>query len=261
MSVLLSETEIRKAILQAYSVKAGESDQWYPYCYASQSTLEGTVSEALAMGYSRAELEAIPQVSIMALGCGNPVSEVHIRRGDTLLDLGCGGGMDVFLAARLVGPEGKVIGTDITEEMVRKAETAARLTGYHNAEFRLAANESLPIEDESVDIVISNCAIALSTDKLAVLREAQRVMKAGGQLGLCEPAATGPIPESVRASADAWVSGIAGAVPGEQWSALLAEAGFAEIDLRFRDAFAGHIWRGNGNLPVSSVSIRASKPG
>ncbi len=165
----------------------------------------------------------------MGLGCGNPVALAALKEGDTVLDLGSGGGIDVFLAAKRVGHKGKVIGVDMTEEMIRRAKSAANKYGYTNVEFRLGEIENLPVEDDSVDVIISNCVINLSTDKEKVFREAYRVLKPGGKVMISDIVTEGELPEKVKKSFDAWAECIAGALEKNEYLGAIRKAGFKKV--------------------------------
>ncbi len=181
------------------------------------------------MGYSSDELRDVPESSNMGLGCGNPTAIASLEPGQTVLDLGSGGGLDCFLAARQVGETGQVIGVDMTPEMVSKARANARVGGYGNVEFRLGEIEHLPLANESVDIILSNCVINLSPDKPAVFREAFRVLRGGGRLAISDIVATAPIPEDVRRDVDFWSGCISGAAAIDELQQMLQDAGFQEI--------------------------------
>jgi arsenite methyltransferase len=184
---------------------------------------------AWKLGYSPDDIEVVPEESVSGLGCGNPVALASLKEGETVLDLGSGGGMDAFLAAKKVGKTGKVIGVDMTEEMVAKAKAAASKHGYTNVEFRLGEIESLPLEAESVDVVISNCVINLAPDKLKVFQEAYRVLKPNGRLLVSDLVTLGELPENVRSSFDAWAGCIAGALEKGDYLTKIAGAGFGNV--------------------------------
>lgn len=190
---------------------------------------ESVRSIASAFGYSSAELSQLPAEANMGLSCGNPLALAGIREGEVIVDLGCGGGMDVFLAARKVGPSGRVIGIDMTTEMLERARAGQAKLGLTNVEFHLATIDQLPLPDNSVDCVISNCVINLVPDKLAVFREILRVLKSGGRVALSDIALKQELPTAVKQSVEAYVGCIAGAVLIDKYRSLLAEAGFASI--------------------------------
>ena len=184
---------------------------------------------AWKIGYSPDDLERIPNDSVLGLGCGNPVALASLKEGETVLDLGSGGGIDVFLSAKKVGSHGKVIGVDMTEEMVESAKASALKHGYKNVEFRLGEIENLPVEDETVDVIISNCVINLAPDKLKVFQEAHRVLKPSGRLMVSDLVTEGELPEYVRNSFDAWAGCIAGALEKSDYLDKIAGAGFTNV--------------------------------
>ncbi|UCG37357.1 MAG: arsenite methyltransferase [Candidatus Bathyarchaeota archaeon] len=186
---------------------------------------------ALKIGYSREELNNIPEDSVMGLGCGNPVALASLKEGEIVLDLGSGGGIDVFLASRKVGACGKAIGVDMTQEMVDRAKATAIQHGYKNVEFRLGEIEKLPVENESVDAVISNCVINLAPDKEKVFREAYRVLKAGGRIMISDLVTEGELPAEIKKSFDAWAGCIAGALEKNQYLDTIRTAGFDRVTI------------------------------
>ncbi|NNJ27701.1 arsenite methyltransferase [Alienimonas chondri] len=194
----------------------------------------GVRAVAEAFGYSAEELDSIPAGANMGLSCGNPTATANLRPGETVVDLGCGGGLDVFLAARKVGPTGKAIGIDMTPAMLERARVNAAMGGPNgtpltNVEFHHATIDALPLEDASVDCIISNCVINLAPDKPAVFREIARVLKPGGRLAVSDIALKKPLPEAIKDDVGAYVGCIAGAIPIEQFQTGLADAGFSEV--------------------------------
>ena len=184
---------------------------------------------AESFGYSADELDAIPAEANLGVSCGNPVALASLRGGETVLDLGCGGGMDVFLAAQRVGPQGRVIGLDMTADMVALARANAARRGDANVEFVEAPIEAMPLADASIDCVISNCVLNLVPDKDAAYAEIFRVLKAGGRLAVSDIALKSELPEALRASVTAWVGCIAGAMTAEATREALLRAGFSDI--------------------------------
>jgi SAM-dependent methyltransferase len=193
----------------------------------------GVRAVAEAFGYTAEELASIPAEANMGLSCGNPVATASLREGEVVVDLGSGGGLDVFLAAEKVGPKGRAIGIDMTPEMLELARRNAskRLEGgaHDNVEFHLATIDRLPLADSSVDVVISNCVINLAPDKPAVFREIARVLKPGGRLAVSDIALKRPLPLELSQDLLAYVGCIAGAIPVEDYRRGLIEAGFAEV--------------------------------
>ncbi len=181
------------------------------------------------VGYSDAEISAVPEGANLGFGCGNPVAIAALREGDVVLDLGSGAGFDVFLAAQKVGKTGRVIGVDMTPEMIAKARENAGKGNYANVEFRLGEIEKLPMEDVSVDAVISNCVINLSPDKQAVFNEAYRVLKLGGKLLVSDLVLAKDLPEKNKDSIEAYVGCLAGAVMKDEYLKLITKAGFEDV--------------------------------
>lgn len=186
-------------------------------------------SIASAFGYSEAELNQLPAEANMGLSCGNPVALAGIREGEVVVDLGCGGGMDVFLAARKVGPAGRVFGIDMTTEMLERARAGQQKLGLTNVEFHQATIDRLPLPDNSVDCVISNCVINLVPDKLAVFREILRVLQPGGRVALSDIALKQSLPSEVKQSVEAYVGCISGAILIDEYRSLMEQAGFASV--------------------------------
>jgi arsenite methyltransferase len=186
-------------------------------------------SIATAFGYSKEELNQLPAEANMGLSCGNPLALAGIREGEVVLDLGCGGGMDVLLAARKVGAAGRVIGVDMTAEMLERARAGQEKLGLTNVEFHLATIDRLPLPDHSVDCVISNCVINLVPDKLAVFREILRVLRPGGRVALSDIALKQELPAEVKQSIEAYVGCISGAILIDQYRSLLEQAGFVSV--------------------------------
>lgn len=175
--------------------------------------------------------ELPPEVTGLSLGCGDPIGLAALQPGQTVLDLGCGGGIDCFLAARQVGPEGHVIGVDMTPEMIDRARRNARQLGMSNVEFRLGEIEHLPVADASVDVVISNCVINLVPDKAQVFREAYRVLRPGGWLSISDIVTQGQLPDTLRRNLSAWAGCISGAVDVDEYIAGLQAAGFSDVQV------------------------------
>jgi len=206
-------------------------------------------------GYSFVEMAAIPKDSVeISLGCGNPIALANLREGETVLDIGSGGGIDAFLAAKKVGPGGSVIGVDMTPAMLKRARHTARKGGYTNVKFRKGYAEKLPLEDANVDVVISNCVINLTEDKGRVFCEAYRVLKEGGRLEVSDMVLGGAAPITARYSESGWSECVSGALPEQEYIDLVAQAGFKNISTR-RSASAGQAM----GVPVYSVQLSARK--
>jgi ubiquinone/menaquinone biosynthesis C-methylase UbiE len=191
----------------------------------------GVHAVAEAFGYSAEELSSIPAEANMGLSCGNPTATAHLKPGEVVVDLGSGGGLDVFLAAKQVGPTGKAIGIDMTPEMVERANRGAEKQGLTNVEFHLAAIDKTPLADNSVDCVISNCVINLAADKPAVFREIFRVLKPGGRVAVSDIALTAAMPVEIGENLLAYVGCIAGAIPVDDYVAGLKAAGFSAVQV------------------------------
>ncbi|WP_425399804.1 arsenite methyltransferase [Aeoliella sp.] len=192
---------------------------------------QGVKAVAEAFGYTPEELGSIPAEANMGLSCGNPTATASIKEGETVVDLGCGGGLDVFLAAKKVGPTGKAIGIDMTPEMLELARRNAERSGATNVEFHQATIDNLPLTDNSVDCVISNCVINLAPDKQAVFAEIARVLKPGGRLAVSDIALKAELPEELGSDLMAYVGCIAGAIPIEEYTAGLVAAGFDAVQV------------------------------
>jgi len=181
------------------------------------------------IGYTKEEIKGVPNGANLGLGCGNPVAIASLRQGETMLDLGAGAGIDCFLAANKVGKNGKVIGVDMTPEMLDKARENAEKGNYDNVEFRLGEIENLPVADNSVDVVISNCVINLTPDKGRVFREAYRVLKQGGRLIVSDIVLLKELPSSIKNSVAAYIGCVAGAILKDEYIGAIEAAGFQEI--------------------------------
>lgn len=225
----MKEEEVKKNVRQSYGkiAKTGSS-----CCGPSASCCgSGAAAETISigLGYSRDDVQGVPEGANLGLGCGNPIALASLKEGETVVDLGSGAGFDCFLAARAVGKGGRVIGVDMTPEMLDKARTNARKGGYGNVEFRLGGIENLPVADNTADIVISNCVINLAPDKERVFREALRVLKTGGRLMVSDIVLLRELPADLRESVEAYVGCVAGASLKEDYLRAVAAAGFSDI--------------------------------
>jgi SAM-dependent methyltransferase len=219
---------------------------------------------SLLLGYTPAELAALPEGANMGLGCGNPHAIAALRPGETVVDLGAGGGIDCFLAAARVGPTGRVIGVDMTPDMVSKARALARQMEADNVEFRLGEIEHLPVADDSVDAILSNCVINLSPDKAAVFADAFRVLKPGGRLAISDVVAIRELPDALRADEAALTGCIGGAVAPDAIRELLLAAGFTgvriDVQEQSREFIRDWIPGSRAEDYVASATIEAIKP-
>jgi SAM-dependent methyltransferase len=188
------------------------------------------------VGYSAEDMKAVPADSNMGLGCGNPQAIANLKKGEIVLDLGSGGGFDCFLAAKNVGNNGMVIGVDMTPEMVSKARVNAGKSKYKNVEFRLGEIENLPVADNSVDVIISNCVINLSPDKSRVCREAYRVLKNGGRLAISDVVAVKKLPDRIKKDLAAYAGCVAGAALVSDLKVMLSKAGFSDVGIDLNEA-------------------------
>ena len=257
--------EIRQAVRERYGQVAendGAGCGCGPTCCGSPAVSADSLSQG--MGYSAAEVVAVPQGANLGLGCGNPQALAALRLGETVLDLGSGAGFDAFLAARQVGDTGRVIGVDMTPAMVSKARANAEAGGYRNAEFRLGEIEALPVADARVDVIISNCVINLSPDKPQVFAEAYRVLKPGGRLAISDVVAFAELPDAIRQDLTLYTGCMAGASLVAEVEAMLEASGFAQIRVTPKDESRSFIrdWAPGTDVAdyVVSAMIEAIKP-
>jgi ubiquinone/menaquinone biosynthesis C-methylase UbiE len=237
----LDKKDVKKVVRENYGniVKSGSSccSQVTSCCDSKPVQLEST-----DLGYTAEELASLPEGANLGLGCGNPVAHASLKEGETYLDLGSGAGIDCFLAAQKVGKNGKVIGVDMTPEMLDKARENARSGGFENVEFRLGEIEHLPVADNTVDVITSNCVINLSSDKFAVFTEAYRVLKPGGRLMISDIVLLKELPEFILNSIEAYVGCVAGAMIKEEYLGLVEQAGFKHIQIDSEDVFSTNIF-------------------
>lgn len=225
----MMEKDIKKTVREAYAEIAGKGSSCCGPASSCCGSTELSQTISRKIGYSDEELEAVPDGANLGLGCGNPVALASLSDGEIVLDLGSGAGFDCFLAASKVGKNGKVIGVDMTPEMVAKARENARKGGYKNVEFRLGEIENLPVADSSVDVVISNCVINLSPDKEQVFNEVFRVLRPGGRLMVSDIVLLKALPDSILNSIAAYVGCIAGAAMKTDYLETIKAAGFRDI--------------------------------
>ncbi|MCK5795389.1 MAG: arsenite methyltransferase [Anaerolineales bacterium] len=210
------------------------------------------------MGYSADELASVPAGANMGLGCGNPQAIAALKPGEVVLDLGSGAGFDSFLAARQIGEEGKVIGIDMTPDMIKKAEENAAKGAYKNVEFRLGEIEDMPVNDNSIDVILSNCVINLSPDKTAVYKEAYRVLKPGGRLAISDMVASGEMPPEIKGDLDLYSSCVAGALRVDELDQILNKAGFKKIKINPKDESREFISKWTPGIPIEEYVLSAT---
>jgi arsenite methyltransferase len=216
----LKEEKVKKIVRENYA-KAAKIQK---SCCGQQETSD-------RIGYSKQELASVPEGADLSLGCGNPVALASLKQGETVVDLGSGGGLDCFLAAGKVGKKGHVIGVDMTPEMIDKARENLRKSKHRNVEFRLGEIENLPVADNTADIIISNCVINLSPNKKRVFEEAHRILKPGGRLMISDIVLLKPLPEAVKKSKEAYVGCVAGAIMKDEYVRLVKKTGFQDVKI------------------------------
>jgi ubiquinone/menaquinone biosynthesis C-methylase UbiE len=215
--------------------------------------------QSLAVGYTAEDLQLVPELAVLGVGCGNPTALADLKAGETVLDLGAGAGIDVFLAAKKVGQLGRVIGVDMTEDMVTRGSQLAREHDFGNVDFRLGYIEQLPVDSGTVDVVISNCVINLTPDKLASFTEIHRVLKPGGRILIADLVTAGDLPPDVRASAAAWADCLAGAMAKEAYLETIRSAGFAEVTVVSESPYEAPDMDARLLGKILSVKVRAFK--
>ena len=247
------------------SCSGGVSDQDVGSSCCSSEPPAELLSRGARLGYTADEMTAVPQAAAMTYGCGNPQAIAALKPGEVAADLGSGGGLDCFLAARQVGLDGHVIGVDMTPEMIERARQNALTGEYTNVDFRLGEIEHLPIADATVDVVISNCVVNLAPDKRPVYAEAFRVLKPGGRLAIADPVAMIPIPDDAKADSELWSACASGALEVGEIESILTELGFEQIRITPKDESRELIreWVPGADIGdyILSATIEAVKPG
>lgn len=261
----LNHDEVRQAVRENYGAvaRADAACGCGPAC-CTPAGLPAAEKLSRGIGYSESEMNAVPEGANLGLGCGNPQAIAALQPGETVLDLGSGAGFDCFLAARQVGDGGRVIGVDMTPDMVSKARANAVKGGYANTEFRLGEIEHLPVADATVDVIISNCVINLSPDKAQVFRDAFRVLKSGGRLAISDIVATAQLPDEAKRDLALYTGCMAGASLITELESMLKEAGFERVSITPKDASRAFIrdWAPGSRIEefVVSANIEAVKP-
>jgi arsenite methyltransferase len=263
----IEKDHVRAAVREHYGKVAARSGcGCAPTCCSTETNTDqrSAARAAEGIGYSAEQTNATPDGANLGLGCGNPLAIASLQAGQTVLDLGSGAGFDAFLAAQAVGPNGTVIGVDMTPEMLARARRHQATDGYANVQFRLGEIENLPVADKSVDVVISNCVINLSPDKAAVFRESLRVLKPGGRLAISDIVALRPIPNEVKQDLAAYSGCVGGAALVTDLHRLLVRAGFERVRVTPKQESAEFIrewFPGSGFEDcVASATIEAVKP-
>jgi SAM-dependent methyltransferase len=270
---------IKEQVKKGYAKIAQQGGSCCPTssCCGKTASLAQNISKTI--GYTEAEMNAVPEGANLGLGCGNPVAIASLKEGDVVLDLGSGAGFDAFLASPKVGDTGRVIGVDMTPEMIEKSCANAQKGNYKNVEFRLGEIEKLPVEDNSVDVIISNCVINLSPDKESAFKEAFRVLRPGGRLMVSDLVLVKGLPDIIKESVEAYVGCLAGAIMKDEYIGYIKKAGFKEVKIIERtncpiEAMANdttaQVVKNNPNITeeylkgikdaVASIKVHAAKP-
>jgi len=253
--------EIKKIVREGYA-KAVTQDT---SCCSTNSCCGGTVQAkniSKKVGYSDFEINAVPEGANLGFGCGNPVAITSLKEGDVVLDLGSGAGFDAFLASPRVGMTGRIIGVDMTPEMIEKARANAQKGNYANVEFRLGEIEKLPVEDNSIDVIISNCVINLSPDKQSVFNEACRVLKLGGRLMVSDLVLTKDLPKEIKDSVEAYVGCFSGAIRKDEYLKLITMAGFQDVKVISESSYPVDVMFDNlkgAENTIASIKVSAVK--
>src|SRR5215831_16335379 len=267
--------ELKEVVKEKYGQAALRVNAGGSSCCGASAALDGCCDPITSNLYDTAQTSELPQEAVLAsLGCGNPTALAQLNPGETVLDLGSGGGIDVLLSARRVGPTGKAYGLDMTDEMLALARDNQRKAGIENVEFLKGEMEQIPLPEASVDVIISNCVINLSADKDRVLAEAFRVLKPGGRFAVSDVVVRGEVPPAIRKSVELWIGCVAGALEEQEYRDKLAKAGFEGIDVEAtrvyrvedaRDFLAGSGIDADAIAPqvdgkFMSAFVRARKP-
>lgn len=258
----IEDNKIKKAVRERYS-NIAQSNTSGCGCSCSDQGSKSIKEISQELGYSEEELNSVPELSNMGLGCGNPLAIASLKPGEAVLDLGSGGGFDCFLARAKVGSEGHVIGVDMTPEMISLARKNAAKSGYENIEFRLGEIENLPVKDNSIDVIISNCVINLSPNKERVFEEAYRVLKNGGRLSISDVVITQELPVHIKENLEFYSGCVSGAATINYIEEALLNSGFSDITITQKENGKEIVkeWAPGNNVDdyITSVTIQALK--
>lgn len=268
----LQQQDIKKAIRKTYSKialqqennnkESGTSSSCCgPTCCSGIDEVAGSPTQAAAVvGYETSDLESVPQASILGVGCGAPVNFANLHKGETVVDLGSGAGIDVFLSARKVGPQGRAIGIDMTDEMLERARRNAREGGYTNVDFRKGdIEETIPVDENSVDVVISNCVINLTTDKVKAFKEIHRILKNGGRLVISDLVSDGKVTQKESIDLEKWSSCIDGALTKDDYIESIRKAGFQNVSVLEESTYLEEDAPEASGRKIVSVVVKAIK--
>lgn len=257
------QQDIKKTIRKTYGEialqdsNAGSSSCCAPGCC---SGIDSPVQTATVIGYDTSELESVPQASVLGAGCGAPVRFADLQKGETVVDLGSGAGIDVFLSAKRVSKEGKVIGIDMTDEMLERARRNAREGGYTNVEFRKGdIEETIPVDENSADVVISNCVINLTTDKVKAFKEIHRILRNGGRMVISDLVSDGKIPTKKSIDLEKWSSCIEGTLTKDDYIASIRKAGFRNVSVLEERLYMEREEEETGGRKIVSMVVKALK--
>jgi SAM-dependent methyltransferase len=251
----VNDQKLKEVIQDRYGkIARGEQTFCCPSCGPT------TTDQCLAVGYTAQDLALVPEMAILGVGCGNPTALADLKEGETVLDLGSGAGIDVFLAAKKVGERGRVMGVDMTEDMVARGRQLAQEHGFGNVEFRQGDIEHLPVDSAAVDVIISNCVINLTPDKLASFKEIHRVLRPGGRILIADLVTAGELPQDIRASAAAWADCLAGAMEKKAYLEIIRRAGFSEVAVVSESPYEAPGMDARLQGKILSVKVRALKP-
>jgi arsenite methyltransferase len=259
------QQDIKKTIRKTYGKialqdnnESGSSSCCAPGCCSGGG--DSPVQAATVIGYEPSELESVPQASVLGAGCGAPVKFANLQKGETVIDLGSGAGIDVFLSAKRVSKEGRVIGIDMTDEMLERATRNAKEGGYTNVEFRKGdIEETIPVDENSADVVISNCVINLTTDKVKAFKEIHRILKNGGRMVISDLVSDGKIPPKVSIDLEKWVGCIEGTLTKDDYIASIRKAGFRNVSVLEERPYMEGGEEETGGRKIVSMVVKAVK--